>query len=88
MAPVSRQKVILAEGVGPYLCAPYSCSSRITSAEDRFWDVPPLDWARASSAAAGGAIAVEMFLPLAGRDEPLSLGWKATGAMLLVRNSR
>jgi len=37
------------------------------------------DWARGSAVAA--AVAVEVFLPLAFEDEPLSWGWSATGGM-------
>ena len=83
-APVSGRKGIRVDREH-YLCAPNSCSSRITSAEDKFTGVPPLGWAR-DSAAAAGAVPGEAFLPLACRDGPLSSGWSAMGVMSLDEN--
>jgi hypothetical protein len=52
----------------------------MTSAEDR-WTGAPLDWTRGTAGSAVAvAVAVEVFLPLAYREE--SWGWSATGAMI------
>lgn len=42
----------------------------------------PSDWARGPAVGAS-AVAVEVFLPLAFRDEPSSWRWSATGAMFV-----
>lgn len=61
-----------------YLCAPNSCSSRITSAEER-WTCCAGGWSRASAVTARAT--AEVFLPLAYRVRPSSWGCSATGAM-------